>query len=203
MVEEMYKEEAGDNAEMDSTSSSEIATKGSTKTSEDRVENIQQPTTSTSTVRCSTGQFFEPRSSDHLPDVDMVGPTASFQNVGHTEGKSTQRANVDERNFYQDSMVQPNGGTQRFMAAAAYHVADPGRFNNGGGVSLTLGLHREDAMGSVGAHHGFMTFRGDEVYDAPGTSAGTENADFDCLESGSTRQHNGFGSSHLLHDFVA
>jgi hypothetical protein len=187
MVEEMYKEEAGE-AEMDSSSSSPKSTNGgtATKSSEGVTDKLQQQQQQQQTATSSS-----------IFDVDMVGSGSGFQNMAHNEGKHKG----DQTSFYPENMVPPSG-TQRFMAATAYHVPEPpvGRFGQGSGVSLTLGLqHREDAMlpGSVRNDQGY------EVYGAPVESVGQEGEEFDCLESGSTRQHNGFGSSHLLHDFVA
>lgn len=210
MVEEMYKEEAGD-AEMDSNSSSDIApktTKVDVKTSEDRGDDLQNSATSTATEKCSTGQFFEPKSR-HAPDVEMVGPCteSGFHIIsqGETETQyelGKPRGDQTECNIFSDTMVQPNGSSERFMAA--YHISELGRFGNRGGVSLTLGLqHCEDGSipMSVGTHHNFVTMRGENVYDPADPSLGTETVDFDCIDSGN-QQHR-FGSSHMLHDFVA
>uniref|UniRef100_A0A5B6ZTX5 Putative BEL1-like homeodomain protein 3 n=1 Tax=Davidia involucrata TaxID=16924 RepID=A0A5B6ZTX5_DAVIN len=204
MVEEMYKEEIGD-IEMDSNSSSEVAPKamkGDIKASEDKGEDLQQSVTSMATERCSTGQFFDSK-SDHVPDAEMLGPNADarFQNGTHGEteteygvvkSRMEQRSNVDDCGLFQDTMVRSNGGSERFMAAAAtYHMSEFGRFGSGNGVSLTLGLQHCEGGSlplSVGAHHSFITMREENVYNAATSSVGPETADFDCMDSGN-RQH--------------
>nr|XP_043629293.1 BEL1-like homeodomain protein 7 [Erigeron canadensis] len=185
MVEEMYKEEAGD-AEIESNSSSEIGpknSKGDTKTSLDQGEDMNQSTAST----------FDSKSSNQPREVEMAGTSndSDFQNM----------------------MVQSNRGEHNQLLAAAYQM--PPRFGNGngGGVSLTLGLqHCEDGslppMVSLGDHHqSYADMRdggggGGGVYDGVGgSSVGPEAVDFDCSDSGNQQQR--VGSSHLLHDFVA
>lgn len=213
MVEEMYKEEAGD-AEMDSNSSSDIvpkATNRDLKISEDRGEDVQNSATSAATMKCSTGQFSKSNTS-HVPDAEMVGPSTesvfNILNCGENEthykagiSREDQRPNVNEYNIIPGTMVQPN---ERFMATYS-SIPELERFENRSGVSLTLGLqHCEDGSSipmSVGTHHNFASMRGEDVYDPTATQVGTETVDFDCMDSGN-REHR-FGSSHLLHDFVA
>ncbi|XP_050233372.1 BEL1-like homeodomain protein 7 [Mercurialis annua] len=218
MVEEMYKEEAGD-AEMESNSSSENAiraTKGDIGTSEDRGEEMQQSASSTATERCSIGPLMESK-SDHVSDIEMAGSTTrnNFHNMTRGEViteyellklREEQRRNMDDCSLFPDAMVHPDGGGDRFMAAAtaAYHMSEVGRFGSGSGVSLTLGLqHCEDGSLPMSAtnHHSFVPMRGDEIYGATASSVGAETTDFECLNSGN-RQHR-FSSSHFLHDFVA
>lgn len=208
MVEEMYKEEAGD-TEMDSNSSSDVITKATNRDSKIG-EDVQNSATSTATMKCSTGQFSASNTS-HVPDVEMVGPsTESVFNILNCRENEThykvgisredQRPNVNEYNIFPGTMVQPN---ERFMAT--YSISELERFENRSGVSLTLGLqHCEDGSSipmSVGTHHNFASMRGDDVYDPSATQVGTETVEFDCMDSGN-REHR-FGSSHLLHDFVA
>lgn len=74
MVEEMYKEEAGD-AEIECNSSSDIApdaTKGDSKTSEARGVDLQNTAISSANEKSITGQFSESKTV-HVSDVDMVG----------------------------------------------------------------------------------------------------------------------------------
>lgn len=206
MVEEMYKEEAGD-AEMDSNSSSENAPqtkKGDKRISEDGGEDMQPSASSTSTDRCSTGQFMDSK-SDHY-DVEMAGSTgsASFQNgtrreaeaeYGLVKPRQGQRHGMDESSFFSDGMVQSDRSSERFMAA--YHMPELGRFGSGSGVSLTLGLQHCDGGNipiSSGTPHSFVAMRDDDLYNAAASSVGSETADFD-------QQHR-FSSSHLLRDFV-
>lgn len=217
MVEEMYKEEAGD-AEMDSNSSSENAvkaTKGNVRTSNDMGEDLQQSASSTGTERCSTGQFMDSKSS-HVPDIEMAASNGSitFQSgtrreaeaeYGLLKRREDQRPGMDDCSLFSDGMVQSDGSNERFMAAAAayQHMSELGRFGSGSGVSLTLGLQHCDGGSlpiSSGNHHSFVTMRGDDIYNAAASSVGAETADFECLNSGN--QQSRFSSSHLLHDFV-
>ncbi|KAI3804941.1 hypothetical protein L1987_26839 [Smallanthus sonchifolius] len=178
MVEEMYKEEAGD-AEIESNSSSENApksTKGDGKTSVDQ-EDMNQSTAASG---------FDSKSSNQAPNVEITGTSndSDFQNM----------------------MVQSNNSGEHVrLMAAAYQM--PPRFGNGnrngGGVSLTLGLqHSEDGSLPPMASHG----RGggsSGVHDTGcGSSVGPETVDFDNVDSDNQQQQR-FGSSHLLHDFVA
>ncbi|PON77402.1 Homeodomain transcription factor [Trema orientale] len=219
MVEEMYKEETGD-AEMDSNSSSENAakaTKGDTRTSEDRGGDLQQSASSTGTERCSTGQFMDSK-VNHVPDVEMAGSvgSATFHNLTRREAEAEyglmkqqrreeQRPGMDDcSSLFPDAIVQSDGSSERFMAAAAaYHMSELGRFGGGTGVSLTLGLQHCDG-GSIpmssGTHHSFVAMRGDDLYNAAASSVGAETADFECVNSGNQQPR--FASSHLLHDFV-
>nr|GEU96068.1 BEL1-like homeodomain protein 6 [Tanacetum cinerariifolium] len=183
MVEEMYKEEGGD-AEMESNSSSENApksTKGDGGTSGAN-EDMNQSTSASG---------FDSKSSNQAHEVELAG--------------------ISNGSDFQNMMVQSNRGEHDQLMAAAYQMPRHfGNSNTGGGVSLTLGLqHSEDGslppMASIGnLHHSFMDIRGDSggVYDTGGgSSVGPETVDFDTVDSGNRQQR--FGSSHLLHDFVA
>ncbi|KAJ7967275.1 BEL1-like homeodomain protein 6 [Quillaja saponaria] len=216
MVEEMYKEEAGD-VDMDSNSSSENAAKatnGDMGTSEDRGEDLQQCQSSTASERCSIGQFMDPK-ADHVPDVEMTGSTGlpSFYNGNH-EGETEyglvkhteeQRPHVDDCNSFRDTVVHSGGGSDRFIAAAAaaYHMSEFGRFGPGTGVSLTLGLQHCEGGNlpmSSGPHHSFVAMREDDIYNAAASSIGADTAELECMSSANQQQR--FSSSHLLHDFV-
>ncbi|KAF8406480.1 hypothetical protein HHK36_008568 [Tetracentron sinense] len=217
MVEEMYKEETGD-IEMDSNSSSENAPKEAKediRASEDRSEELQQSVTSAATERCHPGQFHDSE-SDILPDLEMTRPTAgaSFRNGAHGEDNTNygvmklrgeQRPNADDCSLFQDVLLQSDGsGDGRFMAAS-YLMSESGRFGSGRGVSLTLGLQHCEGGGLLMSdgttHQNFVTMREEEIYNASAPLVGPDVADFDCMDSGN-RQHR-FGTSHLLHDFVA
>lgn len=200
MVEEMYKEEAGD-AEMDSNSSSEVSPKpanGEIKAYEERGENLRQRTTSTANDQYTAGECVEQK-FDHSCDEEMMGPGTylNFQNVTPVETRS-----------HYETIVQSNESGGRFItdADAAYHMSESARFGNGSSVSLTLGLqHCEDGSSvpmPLGSHHSHVTVKGNAVYGAPATSSvGPDGADFDCMDTGNRQQR--FGSPHLLHDFVA
>lgn len=213
MVEDMYKEEVAE-AEMDSNSSSEnvAKAKGDAMTSEDKEEDFQQSGSSTATERCSAGQLTVSK-PDHISDVEMAG--ASFQSRTQREAETEyglmklreeQRPGVDDCNLFPGGMVHTDGGNDRFMAAAAaaYHMSEMGRFGGGSGVSLTLGLQHCEGGSlpmSGGTHHSFVAMRGDDMYNAAGSSVGTDTANYECINNGNRQTR--FSSSHLLHDFVA
>jgi len=196
MVEEMYKEETGD-AEMDSNSSSEgelKATKGDIAAPEDRNEDFKQSATSVATERHGTGQYLDSK-HNHIPQVEMVGTETGY---GVLRSKGEQRLCLDDSSLFQDTIVQSDEGSGRFM------IPELGSFGNGNGVSLTLGLQHCEGGGfpmTVDTHHGYVTMRGDEVYNASPSSVGPQTADFDCMDSGNRSQR--FSTSHMFHDFVA
>ncbi|KAJ6671416.1 HOMEOBOX PROTEIN TRANSCRIPTION FACTORS [Salix viminalis] len=217
MVEEMYKEELGD-AEMDSNSSSENAAKATKGdgTSEEKGEEFQHSASSTATGRCSVGQLMDSK-SDHVPEVEMAGSTArnnfhngirseTFTEYGLLKLREDQRPSMEDCSLFSDAMAHSEGGGDRFMAAAAaaYQMPEVGRFGNGSGVSLTLGLQHCEGGSlpmSGTAHHGFVSMRGDDdIYNAA-SSVGAEPTDFECLNPGNRQQR--FSSSHVFHDFVA
>ncbi|KAG9451862.1 hypothetical protein H6P81_004766 [Aristolochia fimbriata] len=203
MVEEMYKEEIGD-AEMDSNSSSETASKAREEVgnSEDREDYLSMKSAAEKSQ--STSQFNDAK-SDHISDVEMSVTTSVFHHTGgqddHGYGNvkpREQKPNTEDCNLLQDALVQPDGNG-RFMA---YQMAELGRFG-GGGVSLTLGLqHCDGGMTPVSTGpQNFVTMRGDSMYSAADPVVPAESDNFDCLNL-TNRQHR-FGSSQLLHDFVA
>lgn len=200
MVEEMYKEEIGD-AEMDSNSSSENATKqrDEIKASED-MEELQSM--KSAAEKCPTSQFSNSKRSEHIPDVEMAGTAHAFQNGASEDSNYGSmklrdlRSNEDDCSLLQDALIQPDG-TGRFVA---YQMGELGRFGNGG-VSLTLGLqHCDGGIPVSGGQQNFVTVRGgEEMYSA--ASDGAETEDYDCMDLGNRRHR--FSSTHLLHDFVA
>lgn len=220
MVEEMYKEE-NIVTEMDSNSPSDAAAVktaiGETEESEDRGEDLLRSTTSKAPERCSAGQLFGSK-SDYFPDVEMMEPNISrpFQHLSHAETESEcglgrpgeiQRPAINDCSVVPDTaIIQSIEGSGRYMAAAAaaYHMSELERFENGTGVSLTLGLQHSDGNSvpmSIETHHNYISLRGDGTYSGAATSMGAEAGDFDCMDSGNRHDH--FGSSQLLHDFVA
>lgn len=216
MVEEMYKEEAGD-TEMNTTCLSEnVATgvkKSDVRTSEDGVEDLQQSASSTGVDRCITGQFVDLK-SDEVPDIQYAGSTgsASFQNgifhetaepeYGLVKHREDERPSLDDCSLFPDTFVQSDSSNERFMAA--YQMTELNRLGAGSGVSLTLGLQHCDGSSSLpmssGNNHNFGAMRGDDIYNAAASSIGPEPSEFECMDSGN-EQHR-FNSSHLLHDFV-
>ncbi|KAJ7978496.1 BEL1-like homeodomain protein 6 [Quillaja saponaria] len=211
MVEEMYKEEAGD-AEMDSNSSSENAAKvtnGDVRTSEDRGEDLQQYQSSAASERCSIGQSLDSK-ADHVSFVEMTESTglSSFHNGNH-EGETEyglvkqteeQKPHVDDCNPFHATVVHSVG----FMEpAAAYHMSELGRFGPAMGVSLTLGLQHCEGGNlpmSSGTHQSFVSAREDDIYNAAASSVRADTAELECMSSVNQQQR--FSSSHLLHDFV-
>ncbi|KAL3515133.1 hypothetical protein ACH5RR_022035 [Cinchona calisaya] len=210
MVEEMYKEESID-AEMDSNSPYDVAAKTANSDTKEP-EDLLQSTTSTATDRGSADQLLE-SNSDYFPDVEMMEPniSQSFENVSHTDTgsecglggqRAIQRPAMSDCNILPDTTsIQSIEDSGRYMAAAtaAYQISELERFENSSGVSLTLGLQRGDGSSvpmSIETHHNYITMRGDGTY-----SGGAEAAEFDCMDTGN--RHDRFGSSQLLHDFVA
>lgn len=167
MVEEMYKEEAGD-ADVDSNSSSETTprtARTATKASKDKGEDLQQGT-------ISTGLPMESR-SDQITDIEMMGSSETnpiFQaepqfDYGIGKSRAVQKQ-TNESNLFPDSVLDSNCGNERFMAAE-YQISEFGRFGNVGGVSLTLGLQQCEgggiAMGES-TNHGFIPMRETDAY---------------------------------------
>ncbi|TYJ03669.1 hypothetical protein E1A91_A12G043800v1 [Gossypium mustelinum] len=218
MVEEMYKEEFAD-AEMDSNSSSENvvkATKGDTRTSEDRGEDVQQSESSLAIERSDTRQLVDSKPNPVPSLVDMEGPVtgAGFQYFTRGEAETEhmllklreeQRPNIDDSNLFPNAISHPDGDSDRIMAvAAAYQMSGFGNFGNRSSVSLTLGLQHCEGGNipiSGGGHQDFVAMRGADICNPTASSVGaSETSDFECINPGN-RQH-GFSSSHLLHDFV-
>ncbi|KAF6144136.1 hypothetical protein GIB67_004809 [Kingdonia uniflora] len=200
MVEEMYKEEFGDN-DMDSNSTSETnAPKGKDeiKVPEEGREELQQ--------RSNPSSQFHESKSNFIPDEEMCGPTAgdNFQSVVHGENstdygvmkfRGNQRIHIDgPSSLLQDTFHNP----------ISFPMAELERFGaRTGGVSLTLGLQHSEGGGlpiSAGTHHNFI-IRGDEMYGVTNSQGPDGTTDYDCMDGGNRRQR--FSSSNILHDFVA
>ncbi|KAI3930517.1 hypothetical protein MKX01_036963 [Papaver californicum] len=193
MVEEMYKEDICD-PEVESNSSLDNAIKAATnelRVSEGRGEVLLQNTESTATERCQLRSQFE-ESPNLAPDGNVSELTAG--------------TNADECNLLKDMIIQSGGSTGgRFMTAATgYQIAELGRLRSGGGVSLTLGLQHCDDSGilpiSGRTHQNFINMRRDDLYSPDVSSLEPDTLNYDCSDTG--YQHNRFGSSHMLHDFV-
>ncbi|XP_039039980.1 BEL1-like homeodomain protein 6 isoform X2 [Hibiscus syriacus] len=227
MVEEMYKEEFAD-LEMDSISSSENAVKarkGDTRTSKDRGEDLQQSGSSSTTERCSAGELVY-SNSDCVLDVDIAGSTtrASFQYVTHGDAetdygllsqRTNQKPNADDSNIFPNAITHSDStnaitysdsASGRFTkaATASYHMKALGSFGSGSSISLSLGLqHCEEGSIPIsgGSHQNFIAMKADDIYNPATSSVGAETTDIEYINPG-TRQ-NSFGSSRMLHDFVA
>ncbi|CBI38029.3 unnamed protein product, partial [Vitis vinifera] len=142
-------------------------------------------------------------SSENAPKATKSDIRASEERGDDFQPSTTS---TECSSLFPDGIVQSDGGSDRFMAAAAaaYHMSELGRFGSGTGVSLTLGLQHCEGGSlpiSNGGHHSFVGMRGADMYNPAASSVGTDTADFDCMDPGN-RQHR-FSSSHLLHDFVA
>ncbi|KAL9691568.1 hypothetical protein QQ045_011992 [Rhodiola kirilowii] len=142
MVEEMYKEEAGE-AEIDTNSSSDQAQKGTNKdearNSESRADDdFPQQSAATSNLP--------------IPPVGMIGSSqgAVFQNASQAESPNNFR------------LIQSQ--------AAAYHMSEVRRFANSNGVSLTLGLQNYEGGGvmpmSSESQRNFIAMRNSDIYNS-------------------------------------
>lgn len=129
--------------------------------------------------------------SEHTSDVEMAVRIHEIRNGANSEDTSDENiklqdeiSNADNCSLVQDALIQSDGDG-KFMA---YQMAELGRFGNGG-VSLTLGLqHCDRGLPVSGVQHNFISA-------AP---VGTDAAEYGCMGN----QRHGFGSLHLLHDFV-
>lgn len=201
MVEEMYKEEIGD-AEIESNSPSENAPKSRDELglSEDK-EDYQSM--KPATEKSQSSPFNESSKSSLLPDAEVNGAATCFQNEVNAEG--TNYMNLKARGLHtdtencsllEDALVQPDGDG-RFVS---YQVAELGRYGNTG-VSLTLGLqHCEGRIPISDDQHSFVSVRGDDMFNAPPLGA-ADATDYNYVNLADSRHR--FGSSQLLHDFVA
>lgn len=193
MVEEMYKEEIYD-PDVEANSSLDNAIKAATnelRVSEGRSEVLLQNTESAATEGSQLRNQFEESSN-----------LAAHGNISEL----TAGTNADECNLLKDMIIQSGGSTGgRFMTAATrYQVAELGRLRSGGGISLTLGLQHCDNSGMLAisgrTHHNFINTRRDDLCTPDVSSLGPNTSNYDCSDAG--YQHNRFGSSHMLHDFV-
>nr|XP_010932911.1 BEL1-like homeodomain protein 7 [Elaeis guineensis]XP_019708926.1 BEL1-like homeodomain protein 7 [Elaeis guineensis]XP_019708927.1 BEL1-like homeodomain protein 7 [Elaeis guineensis] len=195
MIEEMYKEEIGD-TEIDSNSSSENPPrqKDEIQSSENQ-DDLQSP----AGERCQTNQLNDSKSKA-IHSMDMGGASASFQDKTSSGDAymnlklNEQRPNGNDCSLLQDALTHSEG---RYMA---YQTAEFGQYGNSG-VSLTLGLQHCD--GSLPVSNGpqsFLAMRGEDIYSAA-APIGADTADYDYINMDDRRHR--FGSSHLLHDFVA
>ncbi|KAL5209395.1 hypothetical protein ABZP36_005018 [Zizania latifolia] len=187
MIEEMYKEEFG--AEMDSNSSSENAGKGKDEaiSSEDRDE-FQSPSSAAGKHGVSQPNPFK---SEAMGGMDAGGVGLSNYLSG-AMGTYATSLNLNHRvppgagssSLLNDALQAHQGGDARFVSYG--DIADLGGYD-GGNVSLTLGLQHCNNASPVPAEQQGLLYG----------SAG----DFEYMNGSDDRQR--FGSSQLLHDFVA
>ncbi|XP_072977298.1 BEL1-like homeodomain protein 7 [Typha angustifolia] len=197
MIEDMYKEELGDN-EIDSNSSSvnPPKDKGEIRSSED-CEDLRSP----SDERYQASQFSSSSKSAVMPTMVLCGSSSDLQNSasavdGYVNRKlNDERVNGDDCRLLQDAITNSDGNA-RFMS---YQMSELGSYENSG-VSLTLGLqHCNGGLSMSNVQQNFLAMQGEDVYSSV-TPIGTNAAEYDYL-SAEDRQR--FGSTHLLHDFVA
>ena len=191
MIEEMYKEELAD-ADMDSNSSSsenasKVTTKGGFKNSNERVDDLRHDQGLMANKTCNEG-------SEGKPEYEMAKQTEE------------QRPNFNDCGLFP---VDTGGGSDRLMAVAGAtsQMSEFGRNETGRrGVSLTLGLQHCEGGGnfmpSSETHHGFLAMRGEQDFynAAAASSMRAETAELECMGAGNQQQR--FSSSNLIHDFV-
>ncbi|KAG2554530.1 BEL1-like homeodomain protein 7 [Panicum virgatum] len=188
MIEEMYKEEFG--AEMDSHSSSENAgNKGKDEaaiSSEDHDE-FQSPSTAAKHGHLNAFKSEAIGGMDAGGGVGLsglaggaIGPYATSLNLGAVGHGSSSSS------LLQDALAHHHGDP-RFVAYGDMGGLAGGGGYDGGSVSLTLGLQHCNDTGAVPAEQQGLLYG----------NAG----DFEFINASEDRQR--FGSSQLLHDFVA
>ncbi|EHA8588207.1 BEL1-like homeodomain protein 7 [Cocos nucifera] len=195
MIEEMYKGEIGD-TEIDSNSSSENPPrqKDEIQTSENQ-EDLQSPAGEV----CQTNQLNDSKSKA-IHNMELGGVSASFQDKTSSDDAymnlklNEQRPNGNDCSLLQDALTHSEG---RYLA---YQTAEFGQYGNSG-VSLTLGLqHCDGSLPVSNGPHSFLAMREEDIYSAA-APIGADTADYDYMNMDDRRHR--FGSSHLLHDFVA
>ncbi|XP_059314242.1 BEL1-like homeodomain protein 7 [Lycium ferocissimum] len=185
MVEEMYKEEAGD-AEIDSNSSSEVARRVATKDSKvEGREELHHNATSEFEHYNSSGQILGSK-SNHVADVEMEG--ANNAETQSQSGMENQRDEpppaIDNCTLVQDAFVQSRNRFSEFGSFGSANVLP-------NGVSLTLGLQQGEGSNlpmSIESHVRYVPLRADDIYSTTPTTMVPETAEFNCLDSGN-RQH--------------
>ncbi|KAK7310613.1 hypothetical protein RJT34_08221 [Clitoria ternatea] len=202
MIEEIYKQEIHDDADMDSSSSSENASKVSksdAKTSNDMVDdsqNCQSPT-------ANSGQPKDLR-YDQFLDTEIMASLLSRGHEAETEHgtvKQTdeQRPNLDDCGLLPDPAVQSDNNS--FVAC---QMSEFGRFKSQSAVSLTLGLQHCEGVNFLPGetHLSLVSMREDGIYSAATASTiALETTELECMDAGNQQQQK-LSSSHMLHDFV-
>jgi hypothetical protein len=200
MIEDMYKEEIGDN-EQDSNSSSDNAprSKGKVASSEDKDDQ------KSSTPRvCETSQLSGSRSS--IGTVNVGGAPVGFQNEAKPDDSfmnlmmKDQRSNEADGGLLHNAIAHHPDENAQFMA---YHLAELGRYGNGNNVSLTLGLqHSSSNLSAPNAQHNFPVVGDNDIYNATAPlGVSVASSDYESMNQIDQRQR--FEQSPLLHDFVA
>ncbi|PKU65459.1 BEL1-like homeodomain protein 6 [Dendrobium catenatum] len=149
MVEDIYKEEFGEN-EMDSNSSSENAT----KYIDELCNNAQEDQQSPSNERCQTNPSNQ---LNLISETNTAARVPSFQNEPMDQ-RPHDSSNINP--LLHDTICNAEGSS-RLMT---YTMNELARYDNGG-VSLTLGLqHCDDNLPASDVQEEFLASRGEDVY---------------------------------------
>lgn len=184
MVEEMYKEEAGD-AEIDSNSSSEVAPRRATEDSKVEEREELHQNAALEFEQYNSGQILESK-SNHEADVEMEGANnAETQSQSRIENQRDKPPpDMDNCTLFQDVFVQSSNRFSEFGSFGSGNVLP-------NGVSLTLGLQQGEGSNlpmSIETHVSYVPLRADDIYSTAPTTMVPETAEFNCLDSGN-RQH--------------
>ncbi|KAK4340372.1 hypothetical protein RND71_041834 [Anisodus tanguticus] len=179
MVEEMYKEEAGD-AEIDSNSSSEVASRLATKDSKVEEREELHHNAASEFEQYNSGRILESK-SNLVADVEMEGANnAETQSQSGMENQTAEPPPaIDNCTLFQDAFVQSGDRFSEFINVLP------------NGVSLTLGLQQGEGSNlpmSIDTHVSYVPLRADDIYSTAPTTMVPETAEFNCLDSGN-RQH--------------
>jgi hypothetical protein len=181
MIEDMYKEEFGVDAEIDSNSSSEpLPAKGKEepKSSLEENENLNSPS------------IDQNQNHHHHQQASQTGQMSQYISFSQPLENCGPHAN-----FQRNDLKENHGSSSQVLRdprLMAYHMAEMGQYNAGTsnrGVSLTLGLQH--------------VVQGEEMYGGgPHNSipVGAGAGDFEYMNMEDRQK---FASSQLLHDFVA
>ncbi|KAK6805842.1 hypothetical protein RDI58_003627 [Solanum bulbocastanum] len=184
MVEEMYKEEAGD-AKIDSNSSSDDAPRLATKDSKVEERGELHQNAASEFEQYNSGQILESK-SNHDADVEMEGAsnaeTQSHSGMENQTGEPLPA--MDNCTLFQDAFVQSNDRFSEFGSFGSGNVLP-------NGVSLTLGLQQGEGSNlpmSIETHVSYVPLRADDMYSTAPTTMVPETAEFNCLDSGNRQQ---------------
>lgn len=184
MVEEMYKEEAGD-AKIDSNSSSDVAPRLATKDSKVEERGELHQNAASEFEQYNSGQILESK-SNHEADVEMEGASnAETQSQSGMENQTGEPLPaMDNCTLFQDAFVQSNDRFSEFGSFGSGNVLP-------NGVSLTLGLQQGEGSNlpmSIETHVSYVPLRADDMYSTAPTTMVPETAEFNCLDSGNRQQ---------------
>lgn len=185
MIEDMYKEEFGADAEIDSNSSSEpLPAKGKEepKSSLEENESLNSPSIDRNQNH-HHHQHHHQQASQTGQMSQYISFSQSLENCG--PHSNFQRSDMQENHGSSSHVLQD----PRLMA---YHMTEMGQYNSGTsnrGVSLTLGLQH--------------VAQGEEMYGGGPHNSIPLGADAGDFEYMSMEDRQRFAASHLLHDFVA